>query len=458
MRFAFDTASTGPVWVLVLGSSLVICLVLAFILARRIVRARYFRRRDRCALSVRKDWERIVSGEIPAANWVFQPLRRQTVEDIALDRRDAASPGEARALDAFFRTSGLLDRHQHAAAQGTGWRKRKAIQALGRMRAPESLSLIVQALEDPCQDTALDAVRALGSIGTPAAGAAIVLRLGRAPELPLGIVEPALLNCYRGDAAGLLRATLEAADHSRPILARVLAEVAVPETSGDLAILATDPNADVRASVARILAVARPPGAAGLLSELARDPVWFVRLRSMLALGALQDPYLLPVLVEGLCDRNRLVRLRAASALAAMDGQQHLILRLVEGTGDHYALQSLVGALDRAGKLRPLVDALGEAGAHRESTLLAILRGGATRILAEAARAHPQERVRLRLRDMLARCEDPAVAAYLAQIETVLPVSPEAAPREYVEQLRGLANALEGAAEDGPRQEVPPAS
>jgi hypothetical protein len=130
----------------------------------------------------------------------------------------------------------------------------------------------------------------------------------------------------------------------------------------------------------------------------------------------------------------------------------------VEGTGDHYALQSLVGALDRAGKLRPLVDALGEAGAHRESTLLAILRGGATRILAEAARTHPQERVRLRLRDMLARCEDPAVAAYLAQIETVLPVSPEAAPREYVEQLRGLANALEGAAEDGSSREVPPAS
>jgi hypothetical protein len=326
------------------------------------------------------------------------------------------------------------------------------------MRAPESLFLIVQALEDPCEDTVLDAVRALGSIGTPAAGAAIVERLGRAPELPLGIVVPALSNCYRGDAAGLLRATLEAADQSRPILARVLAEVAVPELSGDLAILTHDSNPDVRASAARILAVARPPGTAGLLCDLARDEAWFVRLRSMPALGALRDPYVMPVLIEGLCDRNRLVRLRAASALAAMDGKEHLILRLVEGTGDRYALQALVGALDRAGKLRLMVDALGETGAQLEQPLLAILRGGATRTLTEAARTHPQERVRRRLRDILTRCGDPAVAGYLEQIDSVLPASTEVAPQECEEQLRGLANSLEGTAGDGLRQEVPPAS
>src|SRR5262249_9461809 len=145
--------------------------------------------------------------------------------------------------------------------------------------------------------------------------------------------------------------------------------------------LADDGDADVRASAARMLAVVRPKRSAQLLCTLARDKVWFVRLRAMLALGALRDPYTLPVLLEGLCDRNRLVRLRAASALAAMDGMEHRVLALVEKTGDRYALQALVGALDRAGKVRRIMDALENGDAGAEESLAAIVRGGAVRIV-----------------------------------------------------------------------------
>jgi HEAT repeat protein len=286
------------------------------------------------------------------------------------------------------------------------------------MRSLEALPVCARALDDPRMEVALDAVRALGMIATPAAGAAIVARLRLPHTLPVGIVESALLRCYRGDAPGLLQATLESANGLRRTLARVLSEAAGPDLAEDFTSLASDGDADVRASAARILAAVRPAGSARLLCELACDKIWFVRLRAMLALGGLRDPYTLPVLVEGLCDRNRLVRLRAASALAAMDGLEHRILGLVEKTGDRYALQALVGALDRAGKIRRMVDAVADDATLAEASLLAIVRGGARRTVTEAAQAHPQESVRRRLGEILRDAAEPVVPNLAPHAET----------------------------------------
>jgi hypothetical protein len=401
MRFASDISPAKLAGGMVLASMLIILLVLGFILARRVMRERYFRKRDARAVAIRADWKRILSGEVPAASWFADRLSRAIIEEVALEGLDSASAEEAAPLDMFLHSSGLLAFRLQAAEDGRGWRRREAIQVLGRMRSLAALPVCARALDDPRLEVALDAVRALGLVATPEAGSAIVARLSRPHTLPAGIVESALLSCYRGDAPALLHVTLDSGNGLRRILARVLAEAAGPELTEDFTSLASDGDADVRASAARILAAVQPAGSARLLCELARDKVWFVRLRAMLALGVLRDPYTLPVLIEGLCDRNRLVRLRAASALGAMDGLEHRVLGLVEKTGDRYALQALVGALDRAGKLRRIVDSVTEEGTLVEASLLAIVRGGALRTVTEAAHVHPQEAVRRRLNEIL---------------------------------------------------------
>jgi len=345
----FDLAETGVVWAAIVGSGSAIALILVFVVARRWVRERHFRKRDRIAVWARQNWDAIVACRIPPLAWRSSPLTRQVVEEIALDRMAVAAPEEAGRLGAFLRDSGVLDQHKHAAQRATGWGRRLSIQVLGRVRDLESLPLLIQALEDPSDEIVFQTIHALGSIGGPETGAAIVARLTRPLVYAPAPVEAALVNCFRHHPEHLIRAAREATGTLRSMLLRVLAEVATADLSGDVIELTADPDADVRASAARILAVTRQAGAATALCRLAADPEWFVRLRAMVALGGLQDPYTIPSLIQGLCDRNRLVRLRAASSLAGMDCL-HRVLRLVDSTGDRYALQVLVSELERAGK------------------------------------------------------------------------------------------------------------
>jgi HEAT repeat protein len=446
MPFGFDFSATVMIWAPALGALLSVVLVVAFICVRRVLRARYFRKRDRIVLAIRRDWVRIVTLQIPPQEWLFQPMAREIVEDIAWDQMSSGSAEERQAIARFFRESGLLDHHRALAAAAAGWRRRQSIQALGRMRLPEGLPIAMAALNLKCVATKLDAVRALGQIATAEAGMAIIQRLREKPAIPAVIAEPALLNCFRDNPGGLMEATIGAPDDVRPLLARVLAEVATQASAEGVAALSGDPDPDVRAAAARIAGITKPPGAAGILCVLARDEMWFVRLRAMLAMGQFQDPFIIPVLIEGLCDRNRLVRLRAASALASLDGEEHRIVSLVEHTGDRYALQSLIGSLDRNGKLRMMIDSLAAGpSATIEQSLMAVVRAGSVRIVAEAAMSHADERVRTRLRMMLERSGDASVTEFLRQAGYTFPAEPGIA----VADLAKLANALKARTELG---------
>jgi HEAT repeat protein len=191
-------------------------------------------------------------------------------------------------------------------------------------------------------------------------------------------------------------------DLERPVLARVLAEVAIPGMPYDFNGLAADSNPDVRASAARILSAARPPGALDGLRTLAGDPTWFVRLRAIVALGGLNDTGAIPTLIEGACDRHRLVRSRAASVLGAIDGEELRIIRLVEKTNDRYALQALIADMERSGKLERMASMVVDGGPHLEEALQAIIRSGAVRMLTEMAGSHSKQHVRQRLQKLLA--------------------------------------------------------
>jgi HEAT repeat protein len=415
MRFVYNLSGPDADRMLVLSLAVSVAGIIAgltFVLLRRLIRSRYFRRRDAHALFTRTNWDRIVSGEIAPARWSFDPVAREVVEEMALDRLDTASGAELERLRALIRVSGLLDGQMDRVRRCRGWRRRKALLALGRMQLPECVPALSEALEDSRDGVVVDAIRALGRVGNASAGEAIVKRLSRsAVTCPAQALESALTNCYANDPSGLLELVLTANDAMRPAMARVLASVAWPGMQGNIFALASDRLADVRASAARILALARPAGAFSALTKLAGDPEWFVRLRTMVALGDLHDPAAITVLLGGLCDINRLVRLRAASALAGVEGHEQGILHLATLTKDRYALQVLVSEMQRAGTFSRMVEALAidSQRASAESGLGMAIAGGANRMLLNLMLRHPNASIRENLARILAQASGTAV-------------------------------------------------
>jgi HEAT repeat protein len=410
----------GPaqyVFAALVGTAALIGLLLAFILARRALRGRYLARRDRRTLAIRRQWPQIVSGEVAAEHWRFDAMDREIVESILTDRLDAAPPEEAEELTAVLRNSGLLDTRIHEARAHRGWKRRQALVSLGRMRMPEAIPALAEALDDRDAETRIAAARGLGRSGMPQAAEAILerLRFGllRVPERPL---LNALLHSARSRPEILVPYLRTADDAVRPLLARVLGEIATPELQEDLLLLAADPLAEVRASAARALAHARPRLALTALGSLAGDPEWFVRLRAVVALGVLQDPRTIPVLIETLCDPNRYVRLRSAAALAALEDHLDEIIRQVLHTRDRYALQAFVSELERTGALPRLVEALVDPlrQEYAAEALLGALRAGTMRHLLDTMTRHPRVPVRKAVARLLARSKE---AKLLAGVE-----------------------------------------
>jgi HEAT repeat protein len=420
MHSASSFAATLSAEAALLAAGLAIAMALGFIFARRLLRSRYFRLRDVRVQYIRRNWEKIVDGEIVPESWFCTPMDRQIVAEIALDRMEVAGVEEAQRLQGLFRVSGLLDHQVYEARHARGWARRKALLTLGRMRVVEGAAALIESLDDARPEVVIDSVRALGRIGTPRAGAAILDRLSRQDlSIPPHTLESALISCCQGHAASLIPVVQEAGDALRPLLARVLAAVVTPDiSSDDLLALAVDSLADVRGSAARILAVARPSGRTAALMELAQDKEWFVRLRAVVTLGELHDPSAMPALIQGLCDANRFVRLRAASALAGLDGTEAIVLQCAAQTTDRYALQALISEMGRSGKIRRLADALAGKAPQPlvESALATAVNGGAVRLMAELMLQHPSPRVRERLAQIFSRANNPSVLPQLEQI------------------------------------------
>lgn len=397
-----------------------ITFLLAFILIRRFFRRRHFRRRDERTLELRRQWDEILAGTVPAEQWRLDPLSREIVESILLDSLEVASGREMEALRHCLRVSGLLDMRIYEARKLRGWRRRQVLVSLGRMRMPEAIPALAEGLDSRHAETRLAAARGLGRCGLPEAAEPILDRITQNQlHLPLAVLQNALLHCCRHRPSLLHHAMRHSDDEMRPILARVLAEVATAELGEDLVLLAADPLPEVRASAARALAGAKPRLALTALQQLAADEEWFVRLRAVVALGMLNDARAIPVLLETLCDRNRMVRLRSAAALARLDGHREEILQLAVRTGDNYALQALIGEMQRAGAMLELLEALATP-AKREPArrlLLAALRAGAQRMLLDALVHHRSWRVRLQVARLLAASGERALLPPLELLE-----------------------------------------
>jgi len=272
------------------------------------------------------------------------------VEEIALDAFDAAGPEESARLLKFLRDSGLIEKRIFEARHHTGWRRMRALVALGRTRAPEGIHALAEGLRDSHLETRLAALRGLGRTASPKAGEEILTWLGEAgltvPDLPL---QSALVQCSAERPQLLIPFIRNATGTLREVLGRVLGEVATPSLGLDLLQFAGDDLDELRASVARAMSQWNSELALNLLTELAHDRVWFVRLRAIVSLGKQSDARAIPLLVHGLTDSNRLVRLRAAEALVGVRTEMLPIFEQAVALHDRYGLHAYLTALENAG-------------------------------------------------------------------------------------------------------------
>ena len=355
-------------------------LLLAFILSRRMYRKRFFARRDARVFQLRQQWDDLISGKIPYSAWRANAFDRRIVETIALDGLEAAGPEESAKTLSFLRVSGLIEKRIFEARHLTGWRRARALVALGRTRAPEGIPALAEGLRDRDLEARLAALRGLGRTASPLAAEEILAWVGEkglvVPALPL---QSALIQCCAERPQLLLPYVQNAQGPLREALGRVLGEVATPSLGLDLLQFVGDDLDELRAAAARALAQSPSGMALDVLSELARDPIWFVRLRAIVSLGKLSQRRAIPALLRGLTDSNRLVRLRAAEGLVALSTEMVPIFQQVVAAGDRYGLHAYVTAVENANVFAKLEEELqGSASLTREEKdrLRNVLRSG----------------------------------------------------------------------------------
>jgi len=323
---------------------------LGFILIRRFYRKRYFAKRDGRVFELRKNWDRMISGQIPYESWRGKPFDRRIVETIALDALEAAGAEESARLLKFLRKSGLIEKRIYEARKLTGWRRMRALVALGQTRAPEGIPALAEGLRDRDLEIRLAALRGLGRTACPQAAEEILAWVGEkglcVPALPL---QSALIQSCAERPKLLIPYVRQAEGPMREVLGRVLGEVATPALTMDLLQFVGDDLDELRAASARAMSHSEHGLALDVLNELVGDPVWFVRLRAIISLGTLCDARGIPDLIRGLKDSHRLVRLRAAEALVMLKTQMVPIFQQVLATQDRYGLQAYLTALENAG-------------------------------------------------------------------------------------------------------------
>lgn len=343
--------------------------LITFIALRRWYRGRYFQRVGERTFVLRSQWNDILTGKVPAASWRLKRLDCEIVESMLLDRLElAALPEELPPLLNCLRTSGLLDMRILQARAESGWKRRAALIALGRTRAPEVVPALAEALDATDEETRIAAARALGHTELPEAAIPVMEHLlWGSQRIPEHVIKNALVNCCHNSPRILLRYLKQSTGGQRALLARVLGELATPELGEDLILLATDSDAEVRASAARAMGNSQPDFALPVLSVMVTDAEWFVRLRAVVALASIHHRGRIRPLLHALCDSSRHVRLRAAWALAQMGSNLDDIFNQVVETQDNYALQAFTSELERSGAIDGLVKALEKKGDQNEA-------------------------------------------------------------------------------------------
>ncbi len=396
-------------------------LVLLFIVWRRWTRGRYLCRRDQRKAELREQLPAILRRGVVPRDWLRDAMSREILEELLAERLETSSPQESERLVGMLRQAGVLTARIREVRGHRGWRRQRAMLALGKLRAPECVPILAELLGSRDVETRHTALVALGRTRLAPAGTAILERMVREQQFSRSVAEAPLLNalllcCW--ESPQILVPYLDAADRRvRARLARLTAELGWQGSEEHLLRLAEDRVPAIRAAAAAALARYGTQRSVEMLLRLSKDPEWSVRRRAVLALGRRRDAELIPLLVAELCDANRSVRLSAAQALGVLRDHLPEVLERVVATGDRFARQTLVAELERTGSLCKLAELLAQPEYRPtvEKALRDSLDAGLFWILVDLLANHEEPAVRRAVGQFLVKERKPGWVTYLKQ-------------------------------------------
>lgn len=429
-------------WILTSG----IVLLVAGIAARRRLQRWRYERVDRWRAEMESELPCWVAAGWPPRAWRNDPVRRQLLLDSLVSRIElegrsctrsgscslvapgAALPcaGEGRPCQGpgFFRALveqwGLVEEQIALVRRLQGLERAQAVILLGRLRAPRSISVLADLLDDPDGDVRLAAVRALGLVGTPAA-ARPLLDLLQQLELPVSIpsVQRALMNCCEKQPHILLLVLERLKGRRQAVLMRVLAELVTPGMLPALERMAGAEEPQTRAEVARALERLSVADSIPLLIQLANDRVWYVRVRAVRSLARAGGWATADVVLEALNSDYPEVRQAAAESLAQQPLPLDELIRKARLRLTPQAWRVFLGELGRQGLVWTLAEQLASpVEAVRRIArqwLREALAAGAHKTLLDAL-AHPDPVVADAVADFLGCWGDNSLRAELDEL------------------------------------------
>lgn len=239
-------------------------------------------------------------------------------------------------LGGLMRSHGEIDEARRMLTSRSAVGRARAAYLLGLVRDADSVALLLPLLSDPAADVRMVAARALGTIGDPSAASGILQALRTSHGhigLPAWVAAEALL-AMGTEVGPALEFGLSSSD---PAVRNVCAVVAGHGTYFTVApqlriLLATDSDADVRASAAVALGRVGGAGDAAILARYAEaSETTVLRRTCAAALGELGHRESLETLTGLLGDGDRRLAKLAADSLVRFGSDG--IARLQEAAG-----------------------------------------------------------------------------------------------------------------------------
>jgi HEAT repeat protein len=238
---------------------------------------------------------------------------------LVTDLMSEASFSQREKMRGALEEAGIVELGRRGTRRLSPWRRALACEMLGKIGSEQSVPALLDRLDDRRPEVRMAAVRALGDIGSADAVPALSDAFLQRRVAPINVVNAALRR-IGGEAAPAFERGVESPD---PVVrvSSCFGLSGIAETHGAAVcrlaeVLASDPDANVRAAAANGLGIAGGGNAPEALLRATADSDVHVRRNAVRSLGRFDDPASGGTLLEHAeDDDDREVSIRAAEAL-----------------------------------------------------------------------------------------------------------------------------------------------
>ncbi len=259
-------------------------------------------------------------------------------------------------LLAAARDMGLVGRFLKALRSKDRADRVSAVEALGELADPTTVTDLVFMLHDHVPEIQVQAAAALAHIGDPMAVKSLLASMDHQDEWNAQRIADALYSFGR-EAVPEMSRYLQGTGRYRPLIARTLGLIGDIRAEGALIQALSSADVDLRMRAAAALGRAGTPRAVPSLLELLGDTQWEVRAQAATALGRRTDRQAIPWLRRALSDQSWWVRHNAASALVEVPGGSEALRSSLDHP-DPYARDAAAAVLLSSGVAGGAVEAL----------------------------------------------------------------------------------------------------